>query len=319
MPSSSSPPFSTVALITHPDCALHEMGPGHPEQPARLGAVEAGLEARGLLDRLVCLRAAEVEPSRLERVHSPAYVESVLRASPQTGRVALDPDTAMNPYSLKAALLAAGGVVQGVDWVMAGEGRRAFCAMRPPGHHACRNRAMGFCIFNNIAVGAAHALAVHGCQRVAILDFDIHHGNGTQDIFQQDERVLLCSVFQHPFYPFSGTEGQNGHIRGFPVGSGSTGGELRRVVETGWLPALDQFRPEMVFVSAGFDGRRGDPLGGALWEDGDYHHITARICGWAEAHGAGGVVSTLEGGYDLDGLGGAAAAHVAALLGQPWM
>ncbi len=307
----------TLALLSHPQCALHSMGALHPESPARLQAIDDHLSASGLHAVLCHYEAPAATRAQLERVHDPGYVDAIFRAAPQHGLHALDPDTAMNPDTLSAALHAAGAAVQAVELVMRGEVAAAFCKVRPPGHHAQRQRAMGFCFFNNVAVGAAHALAVHGVERVAILDFDVHHGNGSEDIFGSDPRVLLCSTFQHPFYPYSGTAPTSAHILNTPLPAGAGGAEFRDVVQTRWLPALNNFKPQLVMFSAGFDAHRDDPLGQLLFDAADYFWVTAQVKVLAEQHAHGRIVSMLEGGYDLPALGRCVVAHVQALLGLP--
>ncbi|MEO1767443.1 histone deacetylase family protein [Thiobacter aerophilum] len=299
-----------TALITHPACRRHEMGSGHPERPARLSAIADALAAAGLAHRLLKLDAPAAEDEQLLRVHAPAYLRRIIAASPETGLVALDPDTALNPHSLIAARHAAGAVVAAVDGVVRGELTNAFCAVRPPGHHACRERAMGFCIFNNVAVGAAHALTAHGLTRVAIVDFDVHHGNGTEEIFHDDPRVLLASSFQHPFYPFSGAHSGNAHILPMPLPAGTDGRGFRHVWETVGLPALARFAPQLILISAGFDAHRDDPLAGLMLVEADFAWLTREVLAIAAATCAGRVVSTLEGGYDLRALALSAAAHV---------
>lgn len=302
----------TVALYTHPVFERHDMGAGHPECPERLAAVHAGLNDSGLAKRLAWYQAPLVDRDALLRVHAPDHVAAIERAAPSQGRVSLDPDTAMNPHTLEAARRAAGAAVAAADGVLDGTFRRAFCAVRPPGHHAERSRAMGFCFFNNIACAAAHALS-RGLSRVAILDFDVHHGNGTEDIFRDDARVLFCSSFQYPFYP--GTPlADRPHLVHSRLSAGAGGVEFRRAVEQDWWPAVDAFRPELVLVSAGFDAHAADPLAGLRFDEGDYRWITEQITAMADRHANGRVVSTLEGGYDLAALGRAAAVHVAGLL-----
>ncbi|MBI3775365.1 MAG: histone deacetylase family protein [Gammaproteobacteria bacterium] len=305
----------TVALISHPDCLLHDMGALHPESPARLWAINDQLIASRLDAVLRHYQAPAATRAQLERVHDPEYVESIFQSAPQHGLTALDPDTIMNPHTLSAALHAAGAAVHAVDLVLRGEATAAFCSVRPPGHHACRNRAMGFCFFNNVAAGAAHALAAHGVERVAILDFDVHHGNGTEDIFGTDPRVLLCSTFQHPFYPYSGTAPAQPHIINVPMAAGTGGAEFRRIVETRWLPALHNFKPQLVMFSAGFDAHRDDDLGQLLFDDADYFWVTDQVKTIAGQYAHGRIVSVLEGGYDVNALGRCVVAHVQALLG----
>jgi acetoin utilization deacetylase AcuC-like enzyme len=304
-----------TALLTHPDCALHEMGAGHPESPQRLKAILAALEASGLVPRLLVRQAPEASREQLERVHDAEHVELIFSAAPQRGYAPLDPDTSMNPASLSAALRAAGAVVAATDMVMSGEATNAFCAVRPPGHHATRARPMGFCLFNNVAIGAMHALEAHGLERVAVLDFDVHHGNGTEDAFHDDPRVMLCSTFQHPYYPYSGAESGNAHIINVPLAAMTDGHGFRAAVERHWMPALEAYRPQLVFVSAGFDAHRDDPLAYLKLGDEDYRWMTQRLVEVAERHAQGRVVSTLEGGYNTDALGRCVVEHVRVLAG----
>lgn len=302
-----------TALITHADCLKHEMGPHHPECPARLAAVLEGLQQAGLMQQLAVIDAPLASREAIERAHSAAYVAQIFSAAPKNGYAYLDPDTTMNPSSLAAAQRAAGAVVDAVDRVMAGEIANAFCAVRPCGHHATHGRAMGFCIFNNVAVGALHALEVHGLSRVAILDFDVHHGNGSEDIFQEDERVLLCSSFQHPFYPGSGADSGNEHIVATPLTAGTNGASFRQAITASWVPALERFKPEFIFISAGFDAHADDPLANLNLLEEDYVWVTQLICTMAERYATSRIVSVLEGGYDLDALARSAAAHVGVL------
>ena len=304
-----------IAYITHGDCLLHDMGAGHPECPGRLRAIEDQLIATGLIDHLRHVEAPQAGRGQLERVHSAAYISALEQKAPERGLVHLDPDTAMNPHTLAAALRAAGAAVLATDMVIKGEVAAAFCSVRPPGHHAERARAMGFCIFNNIAVAAAHALAAHGLQRVAIVDFDVHHGNGTEHIFYDDPRVMMASTFQHPFYPYSGIEGRSSRMINIPLAAGSTGTQFRAAVERYWLPALDAFAPEMLFVSAGFDAHRDDDMGMLNLVEADYAWVTEQIMVVAERHAAGRMVSVLEGGYELHALGRCVAAHLKVMSG----
>ena len=302
-----------TALLTHPDCGLHEMGHGHPECPERLQSIMRALESSGLAARLKVLEAPAADRGHLERVHEPDHVEQVFAAAPERGYAYLDPDTSMNPRSLSAALRAAGAVVKGTDMVMAGEVDNAFCAVRPPGHHATRVRPMGFCLFNNVAVGAAHALEVHGLRRVAVLDFDVHHGNGTEDAFHEDPRVMLCSTFQHPYYPYSGADSSNEHIINTPLPAMTDGRGFRAAVERDWLPALERFKPEMLFISAGFDAHRDDPLAYLQLADEDYRWVTQKLVEVAARHAGGRIVSTLEGGYNTQALARCVVEHVSVL------
>jgi acetoin utilization deacetylase AcuC-like enzyme len=305
----------TIAYITHGDCLLHNMGAGHPECPERLRAIEDRLIASGLIDHLRHVEAPLAGRAQLERVHAPEYITALEQAAPERGLTHLDPDTAMNPHTLAAALRAAGAAVVATDMVIAGEVDVAFCSVRPPGHHAERSRAMGFCLFNNIAVAAAHALAAHGLQRVAVVDFDVHHGNGTEHIFRDDPRVMMVSTFQHPFYPYSGVEGRSARMINIPLAAGSTGKEFRAAVEQHWLPALAAFAPEMLFVSAGFDAHRDDDMALLNLVEADYAWVTEKIKEVAARHASGRIVSSLEGGYELHALGRSVAVHLKTLAG----
>ena len=303
----------STAYITHPDCLKHDMGTYHPECPQRLVAIENELKATGLLAQLQRYEAPPVTTEQLARVHTPDYIESIRQASPAAGLIALDADTAMNPFSLNAALHAAGAVVLATDLVLAGTVNNAFCAVRPPGHHAESDRAMGFCLFNNIAVGVAHAITQHHLQRVAILDFDVHHGNGSEEIFRDNPHVMLCSTFQHPFYPYSGANSATERMINVPLPRGSNGAVFRQAVTDHWLPALDRFKPDMIFVSAGFDAHRDDDMAQLQLEDEDYVWITRQIKALAAKHSHGRIVSALEGGYELKSLGRCVAAHIRVL------
>jgi acetoin utilization deacetylase AcuC-like enzyme len=304
-----------TAFIHHPECMLHDMGEHHPESPGRLTSIEDLLLATGVAQHLLSELAPEASREQLLRVHEGSYIDSILSASPRNGLVHLDPDTAMNPHTLSAALHAAGAVVRATDMVTGGAVENAFCNVRPPGHHACRARAMGFCFFNNVAVGAAHALAVHGLDRVAIVDFDVHHGNGTEDIFTGDRRVLMVSTFQHPFYPYSGTLGRSQQMVNVPLAAHSGGEPFRHAVEAFWLPALEAFEPQMVFVSAGFDAHRDDDMASLALVEDDYAWVTRQIVDVARRHAQGRLVSTLEGGYHLPALARSVRAHVCGLCG----
>lgn len=305
-----------IAFISHPDCHLHEMGPGHPECPQRLAAIEDQLLTSRMDLALHRHEAPLASREALCRVHDPAYVDLIFRSAPEEGYARLDPDTLMNPHSVAAARRAAGAAILGVDLAMEGKVRQAFCSVRPPGHHAERSRAMGFCIFNNVAVGAAHALYRYDLERLAIVDFDVHHGNGTEDIFAAEPRVLFCSSFQHPFYPHSGTDTDGGHMAHIPLPAGTGGAAFRAAVETHWLPRLDAFAPQLVLVSAGFDGHREDDMADLALVEADYHWVTREILAVARRHAEGRVVSTLEGGYALSALGRSVVAHLDALLGS---
>ena len=291
------------------------MGSHHPECPARITAIEDHLLATGILEHLVDVDAPPATREQLLRVHDPDYVDAIEASVPQRGLVHLDPDTAMSPHSHHAALRAAGAVIMATDMVMSGAVENAFCNVRPPGHHAERARAMGFCFFNNVAVGAAQALEKHGLERVAVVDFDVHHGNGTEDIFRDDPRVMMVSTFQHPFYPYSGVEGRSERMVNIPLAAYSGGRQFREAVEKHWLPALGRFKPEMIFISAGFDAHRDDDMASLSLVESDYAWVTGRIKEIAEQHGKGRIVSTLEGGYELTALARSVAEHIRVLSG----
>jgi acetoin utilization deacetylase AcuC-like enzyme len=291
------------------------MGSYHPECPDRLTAIEDRLIASGLGAHLARYEAPLVERTALTRVHTQQYVDFVESASPHQGYSQLDPDTAMNAWSLTAARRAAGAAVLATDLTATGKTEHAFCAVRPPGHHATRHNAMGFCFFNNVAVAAAHAMEAHGATRVAIVDFDVHHGNGTEDIFHDDPRVLLCSTFQHPFYPYCGADSSNEHVINVPLSAGTDGEDFRAAVQDLWLPALANFRPEFLFISAGFDAHREDDMSFLNFADADYRWVTRQLRAVAESHCPGRIVSLLEGGYALDALGRCVELHVRELAG----
>lgn len=305
-----------TAYITHPVCQRHEAGPGHPESPERLAAIDDRLHAAHLHDYLYHFHhppAATRE--QLARVHDTEYIDWVFSVAPATGRAQLDPDTAMGPHSLEAALHAAGAAIKAVDKVMLGTVQNAFCAVRPPGHHAGRRSAGGFCIFNNVACAAAHALATHGVQRLAIVDFDVHHGNGTEEIFREDGRVLFVSTFQHPYYPHCGADTARENVVNLPLPAGTSGRDYRAAFEARALPALDAFRPELILLSAGFDGHREDDMAHFNLVEADYVWITEQVMDIARSHAQDRIVSVLEGGYNLSALGRSAAAHIKALAG----
>jgi len=303
----------TTAYISHPACLQHDTGSDHPESPRRIYAIDDALISAGLMNLLKRLEAPRATREQLCRVHSPEYLDDIERRAPVSDLVMLDADTRMGPESLEAAYRAAGAMVQGIDLVLKNEVDTVFCCTRPPGHHAGRNSAMGFCIFNNVAVGAAHALAA-GLGRVAIVDFDVHHGNGTECIFQTDERVLLCSVFQHPFYPDTPLVADNRHIVHAPLDGGAYSDEFQQAVQDRLLPALHRFKPELILISAGFDAHFEDDISQLNLLDSDYYWITREIMAAAAQHAGGHVVSTLEGGYELHALGRAAVQHIRALM-----
>lgn len=303
-----------MLLFTHAACFEHQMQPGHPESPERLGAVLDLLKRSDLLNAIEVRQSSEVDAAHLALVHDPGYLRALEAAAPASGLVSVDPDTMMSPGTLPAARMAAGAMTGAVTAVLGGEAQRAFCAVRPPGHHAERDQAMGFCFYNNIAIGAALALHHPTVDRVAILDFDVHHGNGTVEIFRDRPEVLVCSSFQHPFYPgrYHDLERPNIVNTPLPAGTGSAG--FRHAIERDWLPALETHAPQLILVSAGFDAHRSDPLAQLELVEDDFHWVT-RVAVEAAGRSAGGrVVSTLEGGYDLPALARSAAAHLAALV-----
>ncbi|SAL31932.1 histone deacetylase-family protein [Caballeronia sordidicola] len=289
------------------------MGPWHPECPARLQAIEDQLIAARIDSLIEREEAPFASVEDLARVHTQAHIDFVKQTAPLTGYAEIDPDTLMSPGSYHAALRAAGAAVAATDAVIAGTYDNAFCSVRPPGHHAEPARAMGFCFFNNIAIAARHALEVHGLQRVAIIDFDVHHGNGTEAAFSGDPRVLMCSFFQHPFYPYSGAGNHAPNMVNLPMPARTKGMAVREAVDMMWLPRLNEFKPEMIFVSAGFDAHREDDLGNMGLVEDDYTWLTEQICTVARRHAKGRIVSSLEGGYNLSALGRSVVAHVRAL------
>lgn len=310
MPLSTKP---SVALVSHPECLRHNLGSEHPEQPGRIHAIENALVQSGLRPKLVHVQPKAASRAALERVHSKNYLDSLIDATPRSGLNWLDADTGLCLVSWNAALHAAGAGIRAVDDMLAGKYQRAFCNVRPPGHHAESAQAMGFCIINNVAVAAAHALAQPDIGKIAIVDFDVHHGNGTEQIFNNDERVLLISSFQHPLYPHTGIQPHSGYVP-LPLPAQTAGAGFRDAWQKNGLPALAAFKPDLIFISAGFDGHRDDPLAGLNLLEDDYAWLTKEVCRIADQCAQGRVVSMLEGGYDLDALGRSAVAHIGALL-----
>ena len=311
-----------TGYFTHKDCWKHEMGQGHPECPQRLDAIEDRLLISGVADALD-RREAEIAPlSDIELAHGRMFVaglrglSDVLKEEIEAGgptHTQVDPDTAMNTSTWDAALRAAGAALAATDAVMAGELENAFCAVRPPGHHACRDKAMGFCFFNNVAIAAKYALERHGLKRVAIVDFDVHHGNGTEDIVAGDQRILMVSFFQHPFYPYGGAQSSASNLVNLPVPAYTKGPAVRELIEASWIPRLEEFRPEMIFISAGFDAHREDDLGQMGLVEQDYAWITDRLKDVARRHAKKRIVSCLEGGYNLSALARSVEAHIRVL------
>ena len=303
----------TTAFITHRDCWLHDMGAHHPECPERLSAISDRLIAAGLDLYLSFYDAPHATLEQIGRVHPLEYVLGMAESAPQSGIVHLDPDTAMSAGTWQAALRSAGAGILATDLVMAGEVENAFCSVRPPGHHAERAKAMGFCFLNNIAIAAAHALEVHGLERVAVVDFDVHHGNGTEDIFANDARVLMVSTFQHPFCPAVGIEAPAGNMVNVPVPAGTRSDGFRQAVADIWMPALRRFAPEAIFISAGFDAHYEDDMASLGLVEADYAWVTQQIKAVAAESAQGRIVSMLEGGYALSALARSVTTHVKAL------
>jgi acetoin utilization deacetylase AcuC-like enzyme len=304
----------TCAWITHPECRLHEMGSDHPECPERLDAISDHLLAQGLLGLTIPYDAPEATLEQLQRAHTARHVTEILAASPTEGYVHVDPDTAMNPHTVRAALRAAGAVVLATDLVLKGEVTTAFCAVRPPGHHAMHDSPMGFCFFDNVAVGIRHALNHHGLERVALADFDVHHGNGSEDILASDPRVLMVSTFQRRLYPFLGEVPKGLNMVNVPLDAGSDGKQLRAAVQEFWLPALEAFKPQLIYISAGFDAHRADDMANLRWVESDYAWVTEQLVQVAARHCGGRIISVLEGGYNLQALSRSVAAHMRELI-----
>jgi acetoin utilization deacetylase AcuC-like enzyme len=314
--------MTMTGFFTHPSFRKHEMGPGHPECPERLDAIDDRLLISGLdvaLDRRTAKAAAT---SDIELAHGRMYVAAIrglnaeLKEELDAGgpqHLQIDPDTSINLFTWTAALHAAGAAIGATDAVLAGEMNTAFCAVRPPGHHACRDRAMGFCFFNNVAIAAKYALERHNLKRVAIIDFDVHHGNGTEDIVKGDERILMCSFYQHPFYPENWDFSDAPNLCNVPVPAYTRGAQIRELVEEQWMPRLEEFKPELVFISAGFDAHREDDMGQLGLVESDYAWITSRLMDVARRHAQGRVVSCLEGGYVMSALSRSVEAHIRVL------
>jgi acetoin utilization deacetylase AcuC-like enzyme len=315
--------MSKTGYFTHRDCWKHEMGRGHPECPDRLDAIENRLLVTGVGDALARRDDAPLATlAQITRAHTVTHMEHIealidrlVEDEPSGGpnHAQVDPDTSVNRFTMLAARRAAGAVIAATDAVLAGELQNAFCAVRPPGHHACRDKAMGFCFFNNVAIAALHALEHHGIDRVAVVDFDVHHGNGTEDILSNDPRVLMVGIFQHPFYPFTGAENPAPNMVNVPVPAYTRGMDVRELIEMYWMPRLEEFKPRMIFVSAGFDGHREDDMGQLGLNENDYAWITDRIVDLARRYSHGRVVSMLEGGYHLDALARSVEQHVRVL------
>ncbi len=302
----------SIAYLHHPACLRHNMSTGHPESPARLYAIEEQLQA--LMNFMRYYEAPKATPQQLARVHDINYIDKILNFNEKQGTTYLDPDTVLMAETPEAALRAAGALIHATDLVLSNQHQIAFCNIRPPGHHALPAQAMGFCFFNNIAVGAAHAIEAYGLERVAIADFDVHHGNGTEAIFAEEPRVMLCSSFQHPFYPGVGADTVSDHIINVPLPAGTRGEEFREAITNQWLPALHEFAPQMIFISAGFDAHENDEMSMMCLQTDDYTWVTQEILAIADKYADGRIVSTLEGGYDLQALAQSVAAHLEVLM-----
>ncbi len=305
-----------IGIISKSECRMHEMGAHHPEQPSRLDAINDRLVASGLDMVLMHYDAIQATREQLLAVHDEAYIDHVFDSSPKDGLAWLDGDTAMNPHSLTAALYAAGAAAQGVDLVMQGQVKQVFCMVRPPGHHAERDRGMGFCIFSNVAIAAYHAINHWGLERVAIVDFDVHHGNGTEDVVSGDERILFCSSFEHPFYPGSGADSNAPNIVNMPLPARTDGAAFRSAMLEHCLPRIEAFEPQLILISAGFDGHRADDMAHFNLLEFDFAWITRKLLHLANASAEGRVVSCLEGGYELHALARSVEAHLKAFLGD---
>lgn len=304
----------SIAIISHPHCELHNAGEYHPEQPARFKVIQAALESYHFKAPVCFLTAPLATHDDLLRAHELDYVDWIFSIAPQEGSISIDADTVMNAHTLGAALRAAGAVMMAVDQVMTNAVQVAFCNIRPPGHHAEPTKAMGFCFFNNVALGVQYAKAVYGLKRIAIIDFDVHHGNGTQAIFQNDPSVLLCSSFEHPLYPGYDSEMDNDHLLALPLPAGTGGQDFRSKVEAAWFAKLAAFQPEMIFFSAGFDGHQDDPLANLSLTKSDYVWLTTHIATIARRYCHGRMISVLEGGYHLPALAECVPAHVEAMI-----
>ncbi|MGA9575453.1 MAG: histone deacetylase family protein [Lysobacterales bacterium] len=304
-----------TAFISHPDCHDHDTGEDHPENARRLSAIEDRLLSSRISDFILYLDAPEVTRDQLLRAHTAGYLAMIDAVAPRTGYVRLDPDTVISPATQLAARRAAGSVILAVDRIISGEISNAFCGVRPPGHHAERDRAMGFCIYNNIAVGVKHALEAHGLKKVAVVDFDVHQGNGTEDILLGDDRVLYCSTFQHPFFPFTPLPENGERVVSIPLDASAKSAEFRAAVTDHWLPALERFEPEMIFVSAGFDAHQDDDMSYVSLTDADFRWVIEEIVRVANQSASGRIVSTLEGGYEIHSLARCVESHMRVLMG----
>ena len=305
----------STAFISHPDCHDHDTGEGHPENAQRLSVIEDRLLASRISDFTRYLDAPEVTREQLLRAHTAEYLSMIDAVMPREGYARLDPDTVVSPKTLQAARRAAGSVILAVDQLMSDQIRNAFCCVRPPGHHAESDRALGFCIYSNIAIGVKHALEEYGLERVAVVDFDVHQANGTEDILNGDDRVLYCSIFQHPFFPYTSLPENSERVISIPLEASAKSPEFRAAVTDHWLPALEQFQPEMIFISAGFDAHQDDEMSYVSLTDADFRWVTEEIVRIADKTASGRIVSALEGGYELHSLARCAETHLRVLMG----
>lgn len=305
--------MAETAFISHPDTLLHVMDGNHPESPARITAINNAVMASNLKQKLQFYDAPVASKTQLARVHSKQYIDEIFNIAPKAGLVRLDGDTAMGPMSLSATLHASGAAILATDLVLTGKTNNAFCCVRPPGHHAGRANSAGFCIFNHIAVGVAHALALYNIKRVAIIDFDVHHGDGTEDIFKDNPNVMLCSTFQHPFYPHRGADSRSSNMINLPLPAKANGDDFKKVFEVEIKPALADFNPEIIYISAGFDAHINDPLADLALTTQDYAWITEFVKKIANNCCSGRIISSLEGGYHLPSLTESALAHITSL------
>tara|TARA_R110002049_G_scaffold13509_3_gene58757 strand:- start:106952 stop:107872 length:921 start_codon:yes stop_codon:yes gene_type:complete len=304
----------SVAIITHSECIQHGAGITHPENGLRLSSIHEALVTHNLSQELQYYEAPKASRKQLGKVHSLEYVDSIFNIAPDEGVVWLDPDTFMTPASLNAALRAAGANILAIDLLMQNKATQVFCSVRPPGHHAEHNQAMGFCLFNNIVTGAAHARQKYGISRIAIIDFDVHHGNGTEDIIQDNQDILFCSLFQHPYYPHKGCDTRSDHIINIPIAVGTEGKEYRELFTMNFVPAIKAFEPELILVSAGFDAHSEDELAGICLTDADYTWLACEIKKLAQEYCEGKIVFTLEGGYSLPALSRSVVAVIRELI-----